>query len=166
MMSELCKSCTACEFMPTQIYNRVLCHEYVAEEKPPLVLVIDGFWSMGMEDHSMQRVKELLQKDVSFTYTTTLRCYGAMSLTIDERHDANSRCSVWTNMLLESRALIIGVPSAMEQLKIEKNSPGDFFKSARLGVMLVIPGVVTPEMDMDFSSYQAKVARALKVLKI
>jgi hypothetical protein len=152
--------------MPAQKFDRTLCFDYVGENNPPLILVVDGFWSVGTEGIAISRVQQLLNKEIGFTYTTTLRCFGAMNLTSDERHDANSRCSVWTNMLLNGRALVIGVPQAMEQMKVEGHKPGDLFRHARLGVVLVIPGVMTPEMDMEFSSYQAKVARALKVLKL
>ena len=166
MMETLCNTCTSCEFMPKQDVFRSLSLSYCVNGTPPLVLVIDEPHDVGLESMAMQKVKELLVKDISFDYCTSVRCDGRFSLTNDEIKDALSRCSVWTNHISGGRALILTGVSGLTQLKIEDHKEGDLFRHDRLGVVLVVPCIYGAVMDINFSTYQKKVQRALKVLKL
>lgn len=167
-MEKLCETCTACEFIPQQTVLRNLSLSYLVNEAPPLVLVIDESYSAGRETFAMQVVKDLLVKDISFDYCTSIRCiYKPGDLNETELQDAVSRCSVWTNQISGGRALIITGMSGLTQLKIEEeHKPGDLFRHPRLGVVLVVPAILSNQMDMNFIIIKARVARALKVLKL
>lgn len=168
MMEGMCKNCTACEFMPSQRWERTLLLRNAFQDTPSLVLIIDDAFSVGRESVAMDRSKQLLDREISFDYCTSVRCYFKIGdISTDEFNDALSRCSVWTNQVISGRSLIITGMSGLSQLKIEKaHEEGDLFRHARLGVVLVTPPIISAEMDINFNSYHAKVQRALKVLKL
>lgn len=160
-MKELCAKCNVCHaFMPEQKHPIDL---FVNDQFAP-VLVIDDVRCDEEVLWGLEMMEELLGKGVPYTYTKTVRCTH-VALNEEQGKEAVSRCSVWTNSLLEGRALIITTVLGLQQMKIgEGKEPGDLFRNEKVGVVLVIePSYRMSEVVLFGSTdYKSKAKRAMK----
>lgn len=169
-LAESCSMCNVCGFVK-RYPSPMLCEdsmgEYDAGMEParPLLLVIDDLFESEEYKNRQMVVSSLLPVDIAFTYTSTVRCSVLHEDMIPGRFDVIlSRCSVWTNSLLDERLVILSTVNGLKQMKVEKDyNEGDMFKSVRLGVVLVIPPIkMLGPRDRFFSVYQEKVKRVMK----
>lgn len=159
----ICATCNLCEeFMPKQTKDRLLLLEPIGTSAVPKVLFLDDTPERENYDKAI-RMAQLLVGPQNFTYTTTIRCsFVPDALNQVQLQTAASRCSVWTNQLLEGRAVIITTMRGMFQLKVGIDRVvGDAFKVPRLGVVLCIPSLLTLTVK-DIDIYQTKIKRVLK----
>lgn len=150
--------------MPEQHQDRVL--SVTPKGTEPVVLIIDNAYNQGEWIGGMEIGSELLGS-VPFTYTSTVRC-DFNSLDHSQYQEALQKCSVWTNFLLESRAVVLSTIEGLQQMKIEKveeKSIGHVFRNARFGVIVVVPPLHTFNQGL-VAAYQPKVDRALKEVKL
>lgn len=160
-MDKLCAGCTICPEIPPQASPRVLA---IDKEGPrPLILVIDDVYHKSWYASNIDTMSEILGANVDFTYTTAIRCnYPIKSEKADEDRIL-SRCSVWTNSLLEGRALIITTKKGLVQLKLEEREEGSMFKTNKYGLILVIPPL--SKIAVVSEEYKTKAKRLLKEIK-
>ena len=156
-LSEICKTCELCTgLVPEQPRFRTL-SEGFGDSSDKILLIDDAFsattWSL-----SKKKATELFQP-IGFTYTTSIRCETFSTPTIADEEIVLSRCSVWTNLLLDGKQLIVSTKYGLKQLKIASDiSVGEAFRSSRLGIILCIP----PILALESKVYRTKIQRAIK----
>lgn len=159
----ICATCNLCsEFMPVQDKDRLLLLEPIEVHTVPKILILDDTPERKDYDKAI-RMAQLLIGPQTFTYSATIRCsFVPDALNQVQLQTAASRCSVWTNQLLEGRAVIIATMRGLFQLKVGiERVVGEAFRVPRLGVILCIPPLLTLKVK-DLDIYQAKVKRVLK----
>lgn len=157
-MKHLCAKCNVCEHMPDQEGDRDL---FLLEERSS-VLVIDDAWGA---DHTpiQRRLDALFPEGVAYTYTSTVRCkFSTHEVSPEWVEVSVQRCAVWTHLLMDNRSVVITTPYGLRQMGLEVDrKPGDMFKSAKVGVVLVIPPIVMMS-GKDVVEYQPRVKRVLR----
>lgn len=167
-ISNLCKRCNICTFMPVQESERVMAVTPVNTE--PVVLIIDNAYQEGEWISGLEMSTELLGL-TSFTYTSTIRCTFTdqdVARGSNDHQKALQSCSVWTNFLLEGRAVIISTMDGLQQMKIEKiedKEVGKVFRNARFGIVVVTPPIHSFNQNL-IDVYRPKIDRALKEVRL
>jgi hypothetical protein len=150
-----------CAGLPEQTEPRNLAFElFLHEETTPPLLVLDD-----NAEFSPPLLEKLLGGYQNYTYSQAIRCQVEIdALSLEVEAEVLSRCAVWTNFLLKQRQVIITTERGLRQMKLEKeHRVGDMFRSARLGIVLVIhPLQYLKRNPEEFRITKSKVARVLK----
>lgn len=158
-MHNLCAKCNVCGF-PVDDAFPVL-SALTNSDVQPIILVIDSSHNSKQWIDGQRETKNLLGDDQDFTYTSSIRCFYN-KIEPDEKQKALQKCSVWTNSLIEGRAIIISTVEGLTQMHVgEGKAEGAIFKNEKVGVVIVVPPLYTFN-DALHQHYKPKVQRALK----
>lgn len=165
MKDQLCSKCNVCAFMPEQDRDRTLLFKQMVNEEY-ITLVIDDCQNQDQWVVGMAWASELLGHNIAFDFTSTVRCdYNPDDLTPEHQQEAIDKCGVWTNLLLERRAVILTTETGLRQMKVDSRPVGSVFRSTMLGIIVVLPPLHAFD-DGLFQHYLPKVQRALKEVRL
>ena len=155
-MKEICASCAICDFMPPQKQLRQL---YFQDEGAP-VLILDDASEDSTEALRVARL--LLGDNMTFTYTTTIRCTQKIHRVKPDRYDnALQHCAVWTHLLTGDRLVILATQHGLKQMRIgHEMKEGSMSKSIKWGLTLCIPPLSSMTAQ-DIQHYAAQTHRLL-----
>lgn len=161
-LAKLCSRCKIClDILPPQSHDPVLFH---GEESSP-VLVVDDLYERESLSLALAKCCKLLG-DTPYCYTSTLRCEPGKGLGSGDYLIPEERCTVWTNLLVQDRALILTTITGLFQMGVQEEIPeGEIYIVQRLGTLIVIPPL-TQMTHLQFVTTRHKVERALKSLRL
>lgn len=159
MLEKLCAQCNICVDLLETEDRPTLSYDIGGNE--PLVLVLDQVQEEGNVSQAIERFLSLAGRNIPFTYSNVVRCLKRNYLSDAKSRDAlRSRCSVWTHSIIDRRAVIVTTLEGLKQLRVDELKEGDIKRDEKLGILVVIPPLLSEEMDETY--YGPRVRRALK----
>lgn len=155
-LAGMCRMCRVCSFAPEggKTYSQAY------GEHTPQVLVIDD---ADVENMEKEKVVSILQKviPVSFTYTLSIRCNEAKTVTLDDRKvtEGLNKCSVWTRSLVQTHSVILATPNALRQMGLH-GEVGEVLAPSHIGTVLVIMPIAYCDRE-DLKSMRTRLKRIL-----
>ena len=154
-MIEICRVCAICK-VPEQAHPRI---PYLGDLKSKIMILDTDLSTAPGYEKQVDVAHQLFGAKRPFLYTTTIRC-KVPALPDEEERVLLSRCGVWTNLLMDGKALLLSTIEGFRQIGIDeaKFNAGEIFLEPKIGVVICIH----PLLTLEISEYKPIVRRGIK----